>query len=224
MSTVKCCKGYVTILDMEYASLIDGLFYIAILVISVVAHEVSHGFMAERLGDPTARLAGRLTVNPVRHIDPFGSIIIPLLLILSKSPFLIGWAKPVPYNPNNLKDPRRGGIMIALAGPLTNVVIALLFGLLIRFGDVFGLPGAVLSISTLIVFLNLMLAIFNLIPVPPLDGSKVLFAFLPPQFDTIHLMLERYWFLTLPLLIFIIWQFLLPIVFWFFRLITGLAF
>lgn len=170
----------------------DVIFLIAILVVSVVIHEVAHGFAANYLGDPTAKLQGRLTLNPVSHIDPMGSIILPAILALSSSPFLFGWAKPVPYNPYNLQ---RGGrwaeAMVAFAGPAANIAIALIFGLLIRFGV---LPYPVVSLAVSIVFLNILLAIFNLIPIPPLDGSKVLPQVLPRslalRYERLRMMLE----------------------------------
>lgn len=175
----------------------DIIFLIAILVVSVILHEVSHGFVANWLGDPTARLEGRLTLNPVSHIDPMGSVVLPSILVLSGSPFLFGWAKPVPYNPYNL---RKGGIwaeaMVAGAGPAANIVIALIFGLLIRVG---ALPEAASSLAISIVFINILLAIFNLIPIPPLDGSKVFQRLLPTsiafQYERLRTVLEHNMFL-----------------------------
>ena len=155
----------------------DVIFLIAILVVSVVIHEVSHGFAANWLGDPTAKLAGRLTLNPVSHIDPMGSIVLPAILVLSGSPFLFGWAKPVPYNPYNLhRGGKWGEAIVAGAGPAANILIALIFGLLVRL-DV--LPIEMVSLVISIVFLNILLAVFNLIPIPPLDGSKILSQLLP---------------------------------------------
>lgn len=175
----------------------DIIFLIAILIISVVFHEVSHGFAAHYLGDPTARLQGRLTLNPVKHVDPLGSLILPALLVLSSSPFLIGWAKPVPYNPHNFQ---RGGrwaeALVAAAGPAANVLIALVFGLLMRAG-VF--PAELTSLVISIVFINVLLAIFNLIPIPPLDGSKILSMLLPQglriQYERARGVLEQNFFL-----------------------------
>lgn len=136
-----------------------------------------HGVAADRLGDPTARYAGRLTLNPIPHIDPFGSIVLPLLFALSHSPFFFAWAKPVPYNPYNLRPGRWSEAIVAGAGPLSNLAIALACGLAIRSG-VFPEASGVLFI---VVLVNVMLCAFNLIPIPPLDGSKVLEALLPRQ-------------------------------------------
>jgi len=155
----------------------DVIFLIAIIVVSVVIHEVSHGFAANWLGDPTAKIAGRLTLNPVSHIDPMGSVILPSILVLSGSPFLFGWAKPVPYNPYNLhRGGKWGEAIVAGAGPAANVLIALVFGLLVRF-DV--LPVEITSLAISIIFLNILLAVFNLLPIPPLDGSKIFPQLLP---------------------------------------------
>ena len=164
---------------------------IVILIFSVIIHEVAHGFMADLLGDPTARLQGRLTLNPIKHLDPVGSIIVPL--ITSLAGFTFGWAKPVPYNPYNLKDKRRGEFLIAIAGPLSNLILALIFGIIIRFS----IAGATsispfVDICSYIVLINLVLAIFNLIPLPPLDGSKLLFTIFPRQYGRLRLMLESY--------------------------------
>jgi len=151
------------------------------LIISIILHEMAHGYMADWLGDPTARLAGRLSPNPVVHIDPLGSVIIPALLFLSNAGILFGWAKPVPYNPYNLKDQKWGEAKIAIAGPLVNILLALLFGLLIRFNELLSLNSAFIELSSYIVYINILLALFNLIPIPPLDGSKIIQPFLPLQ-------------------------------------------
>lgn len=155
----------------------EVIFLIAILVMSVVIHEVAHGVAANYLGDPTAKLQGRLTLNPLPHVDPMGSVILPGILALSSAPFLFGWAKPVPYNPYNFqRGGRWGEAFVAAAGPAANLALAVVFGLAIRFGLV---PPEALSLATAIVFLNILLALFNLIPIPPLDGSKILSALLP---------------------------------------------
>lgn len=153
----------------------DAIFVIAIIVFSAVIHEVMHGVAADRLGDPTARLQGRLTLNPVPHLDLFGSILLPVILALTNSPIFFGWAKPVPYNPYNLRPGRFSEAIVAGAGPAANLVIALIGGLAIRSGVLAGAEPIVF----LIVLVNVMLFLFNLIPIPPLDGSKVLEAVLP---------------------------------------------
>lgn len=150
-----------------------------ILVLSVIAHEVAHGYAANSLGDPTARLAGRLTLNPIPHIDLVGSIILPILLISTHSPILFGWAKPVPYNPFNLRNQRWGEMLVAVAGSATNLILAIIFGLIVRFGSDLGLSGATLMLAATISLVNLFLGLFNLIPFPPLDGFTALRAALP---------------------------------------------
>ncbi len=150
---------------------------LAILLLSIIAHEVAHGYAADALGDPTARLSGRLTLNPLPHIDPIGSVLIPALLVLSSSPILFGWAKPVPYNPYNLRNQRWGEALVAVAGSATNLFLALFFGLFARF-FVATLPAAA-SLAGTIAFVNLFLGLFNLIPFPPLDGFTVVRAALP---------------------------------------------
>jgi len=157
------------------------LIQIAVLLMSVVIHEVSHGLAANRLGDPTAKYAGRLSLNPLKHLDPWGSFLMPISLLILGSPFLFGYAKPVPYNPNNLKNKKWGPAMVAAAGPLSNLVIALVFGLVLIFSPISSSPyiGNLINIFAYIVILNLVLAVFNLIPIPPLDGSKIISAVLP---------------------------------------------
>ncbi|MDQ5922903.1 MAG: hypothetical protein QG644_611 [Patescibacteria group bacterium] len=203
---------------------VNTIFYIAILIMSVVIHEVSHGFMAERFGDKTARMAGRLTLNPLNHLDLFGSILLPALLYIT-SGFVFGWAKPVPYNPDNLSNKRWGTMWVALAGVLANLLVALFFGLIIRFAPMLGveLPGSFYFITSSIVLVNLALMIFNLVPIPPLDGSKVLFSLLPGSFYRVASFIEQY---SLPLLLVFILFFsdiLYPVLSLLFRLLTGLS-
>lgn len=150
-----------------------------ILILSIIAHEVAHGYAADSLGDPTARLAGRLTLNPLPHIDLMGSIILPALLIFTHSPIMFGWAKPVPYNPYNLRARRWGETLVALAGSATNILLAVIFGLMVRFAPAIGLSQATLGIAATIAFINLFLGLFNLIPFPPLDGFTALRSALP---------------------------------------------
>lgn len=190
---------------------------------SVVIHEISHGFMAERFGDKTARHAGRLTLNPLNHLDLFGSIILPAFLYLT-SGFVFGWAKPVPYNPDNLSNRRWGTMWVALAGVLANLLVALVFALFIRIVPNLGIQvdESFYFITSSIVLVNLALMIFNLVPIPPLDGSKVLFSLLPASFYRLASFIEQY---SLPILIIFIVFFsdvLSPILFSLFKLLTGL--
>ena len=149
-----------------------------VLIISIIAHEVAHGYAADALGDPTARYAGRLTLNPIPHIDLMGSILIPGLLILTGSPIFFGWAKPVPYNPYNLRNKRWGEAGVAVAGSATNIALALIFGLILRFGADM-LPEPALVLAGTIAFVTLFLGLFNLTPFPPLDGFTALASALP---------------------------------------------
>ena len=194
---------------------------------SIVIHEVSHGFMAEYFGDDTARNAGRLTLNPIPHIDIFGSILLPAILILTHAGFLFGWAKPVPYNPNNLSNRKWGTIAVASAGVLANFLIAIIFGIIVRFAP-FILPASILSanfyfIISAIVVVNLALGIFNLVPIPPLDGSKILFSFLPEKAFSFMITYERYALILLLIFIVFFSDYLFPILAFLFHLITGLA-
>lgn len=150
-----------------------------VLIFSIIAHEVAHGYAANALGDPTARLAGRLTLNPLPHIDLMGSIVLPALLVFSHSPVIFGWAKPVPYNPYNLRNQRWGETLVALAGSATNIAVAIIFGLLVRFVPAFAPNEVALSLAAQIAFINLFLGLFNLIPFPPLDGFAALRSALP---------------------------------------------
>lgn len=167
------------------------IFSLVVLIMSSVVHEYMHGWMANELGDDTAKRLGRLTLNPLAHLDPMGSFLLPILMYLgSMGTFVFGYAKPVPFNPLHFKDIRKDSAKVAAAGPLSNLVIAVLCGLAIRL-----MPGAgemFLSFLAIIVQINLILMIFNLIPVPPLDGSKILMAFLPYKLQAEYVKLERY--------------------------------
>ena len=202
---------------------VGTIFYIVVLLMSVVVHEVAHGFAAESQGDPTARYAGRLTLNPLKHLDWVGSVILPLLLVLFNAGFVIGWAKPVPYNERNLRNKRWGTAIVASAGVLVNLGLAIVFGVAIRFSHLLGgAAGPFTDIATVIVLVNLLLAFFNLIPIPPLDGSKILFSFIPRLSDKFKTTVE---YLSLPLLILFLvylWPLLFPVVSSVFHLITGL--
>lgn len=196
------------------------VFGIIILILSIVVHEVSHGYAANHLGDPTARLAGRLSLNPIKHIDPVGSIVIPALTWFGGG-FIFGWAKPVPVNPYNLRNQKWGEALVALAGPASNILLAVIFGLVLRSGV---LGGGAAELLSFVVIINLVLAIFNLIPIPPLDGSRILFALLPYQYNHIRMMLERWGMLLVLLFILFLWRIIIPIVSFVFTLITGLGF
>jgi len=175
------------------------IFIIIVLFFSVVIHEVAHGSMAYYLGDNTAKVMGRLTLNPLKHIDLFGTIILPLLLVVAYSVSgtvgpVVGWAKPVPINPYNFRDKKWGSLKVALAGPSTNFLMALIFSLLIRF---FNVSAALGNLFGLIALYNFAWAIFNLIPLPPLDGSWILFSFLPQRFGRFKNWLLHYGFYLL---------------------------
>jgi Zn-dependent protease len=205
----------------------NAIFYIVILIMSIVIHEVCHGFMAKRFGDNTALYAGRLTLNPIPHLDIFGSIILPIILYISHTPFLFGWAKPVPYNPENLTDKKWGTIAVAAAGVLANFGIAIIFGLSIRFlpivFPVLSFSEPFYFITSTIVIVNLALGLFNLVPIPPLDGSKIILNLLPSYFDKFRDLVEQYGFILL--LIFIVYfsDILSPILRYLFSIVTGLA-
>lgn len=151
---------------------------LVVLLFSAILHEVAHGYVADRLGDPTARLMGRLTLNPLKHIDLYMSILLPLLLVLSGSHIIFGGAKPVPIDPFNLKEGRKDVALVALAGPLTNFLLAVAAALFLHVPQLSG--GIIGGVLDIIVTYNLLLGIFNLIPIPPLDGSKF-FAMLLPE-------------------------------------------
>jgi Zn-dependent protease len=201
------------------------IFEFIVLLFSAVLHEIAHGYEAERLGDPTARNAGRLTLNPLKHLDPFGSILMPILLyIASGGAFFFAAAKPVPYDPRNLKDPRSGSAKIALAGPATNLLLAVIFGIIIRIlAYIPAVPNFFLTLLAIIVFINILLAIFNCVPIPPLDGSRVLFAALPQTPATYRAMyfLERYGLFLVLIFVFFGFGLLMPIVNFLFALFTG---
>ena len=207
---------------MEY------LFLIIILIFSIVIHEVSHGTMANYLGDPTAKYAGRLTLNPISHLDPIGSVILPIFLIIMAKimggGIIFGWAKPVPINPYNFRDQKYGSAKVALAGPASNLALALVFGLALRFLPILDIhPGLVLMFSY-IVWINILLAVFNLLPIPPLDGSHILFTFLPYSMQNIKIFLSQFGLFILLFIIFFLFRWAIYLINWIFSLIVGTPF
>ncbi len=204
---------------------IDFIFQIAVLVMSVVIHEVSHGYAAAFLGDPTARFEGRLTLNPLKHLDFVGSFLVPTISYFLGG-FIFGWAKPVPYNPYNLKPGRWSEAVVAGAGPAANIILALIFGILLRVsvsGQASWASPAFIKITAVVIFINILLAVFNLMPIPPLDGSKLLFAVFPDKLYQIRGFFEKYGLALVILSMFFLWQFILPVIIWLFRLITGIV-
>jgi len=207
------------------------IFVIIILLFSIVIHEVAHGEMAYLLGDRTAADIGRLSLNPIKHLDLFGSIILPLILILFSifshgQGIIFGWAKPVPINPNNFRDKRYGELKVALAGPLANIILAVVFGFILRFVPSYGttnfLNGFRLTLSY-IVWINLILGLFNLIPIPPLDGSHILFTLLPTN-EELKIFLFQYGWVILLFIIFFAFQWFTVLVDLVFKLIVGYSF
>ncbi|MGD8370529.1 MAG: site-2 protease family protein [Syntrophobacterales bacterium] len=172
-------------------TLLDVVFQVLILFFSVIIHEVAHGYAALTLGDPTARQAGRLTLNPIKHMDPWGTVVLPLFLILVRSPFLVGWARPVPVNPLRMRDPKKGMMLVGAAGPLANIALILLSALALR-SMPFSAPPILFDLFKYCCAINIILALFNLVPVPPLDGSKVVAGILPPKMRAAYVGLERY--------------------------------
>ena len=190
-----------------------------VIVLSAVVHEFFHGWVAYMLGDNTAKYAGRLTLNPIKHMDLMGTVVVPLLLLLSPAHIFIGWAKPVPYNPYNMRDKKFGSTKVALAGPLANLLIALIFGLALRFSYAH-LSGFSYNLFVLITAVNLGLMIFNLIPVPPLDGSKLLMDLFPKAF----LFLTQLSVFGIVIALFIGYTILPPLTTALFTLITGIRY
>lgn len=199
-----------------------AIFQIAVLLYSVTIHEVSHGLAANAMGDNTARNLGRLSLNPIRHLDIFGSLILPFFLYATGLP-VFGYAKPVPYNPANLNDQRWGPAKVAIAGPVSNLVLALMFGLTLRFlPDVFS-SSLVPELFAIIVFINLVLAIFNLFPVPPLDGHWILFSLIPVKFLWLKNFLYQYSLFIFLAVIFFGGPLIFTLVSLVFKVITGIG-
>jgi Zn-dependent protease len=205
---------------------ISPIFYIVVLIFSVIIHEVAHGYAALSYGDHTAEMQGRLTLNPIKHIDLYGSIILPLLFVVTHAPFMIGWAKPVPYNPDNFTPAKRriATLWVASAGILSNLAIAVFFSIIIRLSNyVSFIPESIIPIASVIVILNIVLAIFNLVPIPPLDGSKILFSAIGYKSFKLERRLGNYSLIILLFFVFFLWQFVSPVILWLFSIMTGLA-
>jgi Zn-dependent protease len=200
------------------------IFYFIVLIFSIIVHEVAHGIIAEREGDPTARLQGRITLNPLKHIDIFGSIVLPLILILSNAGVVVGWAKPVPYNPENVENGRKSVAKVAIAGIIVNLSIAIVFGLLIRIGMSQGvLSQSMVELASIVVLVNTVLALFNAIPLPPLDGFNFLSSVLPYRYVLYIEPLQRYGMILLIVFIFFGWRVVAPLAFNFYTLLTGIV-
>lgn len=179
----------------------DLIWQLLIFFFAVVIHEYAHGLVASLRGDRTAQYAGRLTLNPLAHIDPLGTILLPLLLLVSRSPVIFGWAKPVPINYWGLKNPKRDIILVGLAGPLANICLAAALSLILKFSA--ALPFFAVSLIYQAIVVNLVLAVFNLIPVPPLDGSRVAIGLLPSSAARQYAAMEPYGFLILFILLYL---------------------
>jgi len=195
---------------------------IVVLMYSVILHELGHGVVAYFNGDRTAKEAGRLTLNPIPHIDLFGTILLPALLIYMKSPILFGWAKPVPFNPLYFRNRNLGIFTVGIAGPLTNIILAIVFSISLRLGGAEGLFAPVLYYGASI---NLILAIFNLLPIPPLDGSRAVSVLMPRELKMIWFSLDRWGFFIIILLLYtgIIHRFIVPLYLKLFSFLTGIS-
>ncbi len=202
--------------DFSLPYLLEMALLVVVLLFSVIIHEVAHGYVALLNGDPTARMLGRITLNPVPHIDPVGTILVPAILLLSHAGFLLGWAKPVPVNSRNYRNYRWGEITVSAAGPLSNLALAVVFAALLHLG-----PGSVglLKLAYYGVSINILLALFNLFPIPPLDGSHILYILLPTELARLYRYLEPLGFVLILILFYtgVLWAILLPL----YRVIAG---
>lgn len=215
---------------MSVTSIIQQISIWAVpVLLAIIIHEVAHGWVAYKLGDNTAYAQGRLTLNPVSHIDLIGTIIVPLLLLLSPAGFIFGWAKPVPVDVRNLKNPKKDMAIVAAAGPISNLLMALAWGALAKLGIFAAQSGleagkALILMGQAGIIINILLGVLNLIPIPPLDGSRVLSRFLPTRAYILYNKLEPYgFFILIGLLVLGVFQYLLaPPVFYIYNLILAL--
>jgi Zn-dependent protease len=203
--------------------------YIVVFIFSVIIHEVSHGYIAYLRGDDTAKNLGRITLNPLVHLELFGSIVVPSMLLLMKAPVLFGWAKPVPVNYANLKNPKLDTVTVSFAGPASNILLAIFSGIGIRFishfSDAFG--GSILTLLYVMLNVNLILAVINLIPIPPLDGSKIVAYFLPKNISRNYLNLNPFVCLIILFIVLssgLVWSFLYPMINFFVTNLSGIIF
>lgn len=201
------------------------IFSIIVLIMSVVVHEVAHGYMAYRFGDLTAKYAGRLTFNPIKHIDPLGSIILPIIMALLPGGLILGWAKPVPINPYNFTRRKLGEFATAFAGPLSNIIIASIFIILIRFSDVLGMDPIFVQLSLTIVVINSVLAFFNLIPIPPLDGYRIVSLLLPQRIvERFEYFSQRFGIFIVLFFVLFLWNPIFLLLMSFLEVLTGVQF
>lgn len=207
-------------LNYKCMDIFHVILYVIAFLYSVILHEISHGLMAQSLGDQTARQAGRLTLNPIKHLDLFGSVLLPLATFLAGG-FIFGYAKPVPYDPLNLSDKKYGPAKVALAGPLSNIILALLFGMALRFLPNIAANPELANLLGDIVYINIVLAVFNLVPIPPLDGHWILFTFLPARFAELKYNITRYSMFLFVIFVFFLFPMLNPLIKFLFHAIVA---
>jgi Zn-dependent protease len=207
--------------------------YIVVFIFSAIIHEISHGYVAHLRGDDTAKLMGWITLNPLSHIELFGSIILPTVLLLLKSPILFGWVKSVPIDYRNFKNPKLDISLVSLAGPIANLLLALVSGLGVRLIRIFpnfeaGFGAAIQSFLYIMLIMNVILAIINLIPIPPLDGSKVITFFIPRDIATKYMNINSLVCLTVLLLLLlssdVMWNLLYPTISFFVTIFSGVSY
>jgi Zn-dependent protease len=196
--------------EANLPGILNAVLLVVVLLFSIIIHEIAHGYVALLNGDPTARMLGRITLNPIPHIDPVGSILLPALLLLSQSSFLIGWAKPVPVNSLNFRNYRWGEFAVSAAGPVSNLALAAIFSIVLRLG--LENPGLT-QLAFYGVSINIILALFNLIPIPPLDGSHIMALVLPRELARLYSYLQPVGFILILILFYtgILWAILMPL-------------